>query len=236
MLRVDPSQHPESFSDFRASFSYGSRSDLNFKFLQAMSDEDAASFLETLLDRLGDAYDTGDVVPLIDAAYQAQIAGYAPDTETPPMFAYEDGPFTPVEKSLADSTVGLLTSSGHFVVGDDPEPFGVEDMGQDEAVRRIGEFLRATPTLSDIPSSTDVSDLRVRHGGYDIRSAERDTNVTMPIEHLRTMRDEGTIGALADSFFSFTGATSQGRLRKELPGWIERIQEQNIDVILLVPV
>jgi len=226
----------ESFASFRTSFSYGSRTDLNFKFLKGMSDEDAESFIQSLFDKLGDAYDTGDVTPLIDAAFEAQIAAYAPDPDAAVYYNYDEGPFVPVTKPLAESKVGLLTSSGHFVSGDDPEPFGVKDMDQEEAMARIGEFLRATPTLSEIPSDTNVDDLTVRHGGYDIRSAARDANVTFPIEHLGEMKRGGLIGDLADTFFSFNGATSQGRLRKELPGWIERINEEEIDVMLLVPV
>lgn len=233
---MDSSDQSETFAEFRTSFAYGSRNDLNFKFLKAMSDDDAASFLQLVLDRIGDAYDTGDVAPLIAAAYDAQIAAYAPDPGAVATYSYDDGPFVPFTRALSESRVGLLSSSGHFVDGDDPKPFEVEDMSQEEAMRRIGEFLRATPSLSEIPSDTPVADLRVRHGGYDIRSALRDANVTFPIERLRDRRDAGQIGELAETFFSFQGATSQGRLRKELPGWLERIHAQDIDVMLLVPV
>ena len=38
-----PSQ--ESFDEFKGSFSYGSRTDLNFKFLAGLSEEDAARFI-----------------------------------------------------------------------------------------------------------------------------------------------------------------------------------------------
>jgi hypothetical protein len=80
MSDSDPS---ESLKAFRLSFSYGSRTDLNFKFFKAISDENAASFLQELLHRLGDAYDTGDVGPLIEAAYEAQVAGYTPPPGSP---------------------------------------------------------------------------------------------------------------------------------------------------------
>ncbi len=234
---MDTPQAPDSFESFRTSFSYGTRNDLNFKFFKTMSDEDTALFLQTLLDRLGDAYDTGDVMPLIEAAYETQVAGYLPAPDAPPpKSSYDDGPFTPLDTQLNDARVGLLTTSGHFVEGDDPRPFGVEAMTQDEAMARIGEFLVETPKLSLIPMDTPTSNLRVRHGGYDIRSALKDPNVTFPIDRLRQARDDGRIGGLATTFFSFPGATSHGRLRQELPGWIERIHEEDVDVALLVPV
>jgi D-proline reductase (dithiol) PrdB len=119
---------------------------------------------------------------------------------------------------------------------DDPQPFGETAMSQEEAVARISEFIRSAPELSEIPSSTPVSELQVRHGGYDIRSAERDSNVTFPMERLREAHAEGRVGELADTYFSFPGATAQGRLRKVLPEWVERLHDQDIDLMLLVPV
>jgi hypothetical protein len=47
---------------------------------------------------------------------------------------------------------------------------------------------------------------------------------------------DGAIGAVASTHFSFPGATSQGRLKRELDGWVERISRENIDYMLLVPV
>lgn len=227
----------ESFESFKNSFSYGRRSDLNFKFFKWLPDDDVAVILQALLEELGDAYDTGDLLPMIRTAIDAQIAGYAPDPEAAPSrYSTDEGPFTPVETTVESSRVGLLTTSGHFVAGDDPEPFGESDLTQPDAEDRISDFMRDTPVLSAIPSDTSVGDLRVRHGGYDIRSALKDPNVTFPIERLRQARDRGLVGGLAPTFFSFPGATSQGRLRGELPGWIERINEEEIDVMLLVPV
>jgi len=234
---VEDPKTPESFESFRRSFSYGSRSDLNFKFFKSISDDDAARFLQTLLHLLGDAYDTGDVMPLIEAAYQAQVDGYTPSSVSPPpKFVYEDGPFASVRTSMAEAKLGMLTTSGHFVEGDDPEPFGEPALTQKEAEARIGEFLTAPPTLSEIPSDTPTERLRVRHGGYDIRSAMMDPNVTFPIDRLREFESEGRIGELAATLYSFPGATAHGHLRKKLPGWVEGIGDQDIDVMLLVPV
>jgi len=228
---------PDSFESFKLSFSYGSRCDLNFKFFKSISDEDAAQFLQTLLHLLGDAYDSGDVMPLIEAAYQAQVAGYTPSPSSPPAkFVYEDGPFAPVTTSIADAKLGMLTTSGHFVEGDDPEPFGETALTQEQAMARIGEFLTSPPELSEIPSDTPTNRLRVRHGGYDIRSAKMDPNVTFPIDRLREFEADGRIGKLASTFYSFPGATAHGRLRKQLPEWVDRIRNQDIDVMLLVPV
>ncbi len=93
------------------------------------------------------------------------------------------------------------------------------------------------PELSAIDADVDAERLRVRHGGYDIRSVAADHNVALPRDALVEARDAGRIGALTDAFYSFVGATSQGRLRRvAVPSWIERLQTTGTDVLLLVPV
>ncbi len=220
----------ETFEDFRKSFSYGSRSDLSFKFLKSMDDDAAARFFQRLLLLLGESFDTGQLVPLIEHAIDTQIEAYRPAPDA--SFQYPDGPFTPLTRALADSTIGLLTSSGHFT--DDPQPFGVENMTQQEAEDRISEFLRTTPVLSEIHVAAD--EVAVRHGGYDVRSTRRDRNVSFPVDRLVEAAESGRIGGVADTLYSFPGATSQKRLLKELPGWVERIHGHTIDGMLLVPV
>ena len=44
-------------------------------------------------------------------------------------------------------------------------------MTQAEAESRVFDFLKEEPFLSEIHFDTDVSRLRVRHGGYDTRAA-----------------------------------------------------------------
>jgi hypothetical protein len=46
---MDADPIPESFEGFKNSFSYGSRTDMNFKFLKNLSEEDAAQFFQDLL-------------------------------------------------------------------------------------------------------------------------------------------------------------------------------------------
>jgi D-proline reductase (dithiol) PrdB len=223
----------ESFQSFKDSFSYGSRTDLNFKFLKAFSDEDAAQFFQGLLWKLGDAFNDGNFDRVVAHVYEEQLRAYDRQSN----WAYDKGPFTPLRKSVSESRLALLTSSGHFVAGDDPEPFGVKDMTQVEAVERISEFLRAEPQLSAIPIDTPRAELRVRHGGYDIRGAQADPNVVLPIERLADLGRQGVIGELAPTAYSFVGACAQLRLLNGAgPRWVELLQQQEIDTVLLIPV
>lgn len=224
----------ESFSDFKNSFAYGSRNDLNFKFLRSLPEAEAAQFFQELLWKLGDFLDDGQGTTLVEHVRDWQHKGYSSDD---PRWVYEDGPFTPLAKPLNQSRLSLITSTGHFVASDDPQPFGVEAMTQDEAITRIGDFIRSAPQLSHIPIDTTSDQLRVRHGGYDIRGAQADHNTVFPTDRLRELADEGTIGTLHPTAYSFVGTTAQTPLNNEIgPQWLDLFKREGIEAALLVPV
>lgn len=234
---AEPAPAEETLREFLDSFSYGSRSDLTFKFLKKLSAEDGGEAIRQLLRAAADSLDTGSVAELHDLMIRWQESAYSPSPRSAGSYVYDDAPFTPLRKPLAESRVGLMTSSGHFVTGDDPAPFGIDGMTQAEAEARISEFLREPPVMSQIPLRAAKDELQVRHGGYDTSSARIDHNVSFPRDALLAIRDSGRIGEVADPLYSFPGATSQGRLRKHaLPGWVEMMQAADIDVLLLVPV
>ena len=227
------SEQPESFLDFKNSFSYGSRNDLNFKFLKGLSEEAAAQFIQRLFWKVGDAYDSDDWSPVIEHVRAGQAANYA----GPTRWVYDDGPRTSLGKPLADATVALITSTGHFVEGDDPKPFGIENMSQEEAARRIDDFLKEEPTLSEIPIDTPHQRLRARHGGYDVRGVLADHNVALPTDHLRAFAAEGIIGSAYPTAYSFVGACAQTPLTKRTaPQWVQMWKAAGIDGAVLVPV
>jgi len=223
----------ESFVEFKDSFSYGSRSDLNFKFLKSLSPEDAARFFQVLFFEVGALMDGAEKERIIDFIFRAQVKAYA----GPGRYQYEDAPFARLTKPLAETRLALLSSSGHFIKGDDPKPFGLDNMTQAEAEKRISDFIKEEPQLSEIPVDAAKKDLQVRHGGYDIRGAEKDMNVNFPIDRMRELRDEGVIPNLNPVAFSFVGACSQMHLQKETgPLWAKKFKEKQINALLLVPV
>jgi D-proline reductase (dithiol) PrdB len=230
---------PESIENLRRSFAYGSRSNLNFKFLKDLSDEEFGDFLEQLLTAVSSTIDDGNATAVIDAAFRWQVQGYSGHLGDPADFPHrhEDVPLTPMSKPLDESRVALITSSGHFVEGDDPQPFGETSMSQQEAEDRIQEFLREDPALSAIPFETPPDRMRVRHGGYPVQAAASDHQVALPIGHLKALRDEGVIADLVPDAYSFVGAASQLRIQRDVaPKWAERLKEAGADVALLVPV
>lgn len=226
----------ESLDDFKNSFAYGSRNDLSFKFLKRLNSDEAAEFVRLVLREVGELFDGAPPERLIDLAYEWQVKAYCPRPGEQRPHTYDDRPFAPLDRALANTTLGLVTSSGHFPADQDPMPFGVARMTQDEAIGRIDDFLRATPELMAIPRETPESSLRVRHPGYDVRSVLRDPGVAFPRALLVEAERDELIGRLSDELYSFVGACAQGRIRREAPGWVERWKTAGIEALLLVPV
>ncbi|MEE9416118.1 MAG: glycine/sarcosine/betaine reductase selenoprotein B family protein [Acidimicrobiales bacterium] len=231
--------HIETIEELRNSFFYGTRSNLNFKFVANLSDEEFGEFLDELFETLAETTNTGDATEVTATVNTWQVRAYAGKHETPEGFAhqYDTVPFTRLAKPLSECRVALLTSSGHFVAGDDPEPFGVVDMTQLQAEARIHDFLRESPVLSSIPFDTPVEQLRVRHPGYPTQAAISDHGVNLPLKQLLDLERDGTIGQTVPDAYSFVGAASQLRLKKQIaPEWAERLRDEAVDLVLLVPV
>ncbi len=89
-----------------------------------------------------------------------------------------------------------------------------------------------------IPMDVDVDELRISHFAYDTTDAKADPNVVFPVEALRALAADGTIGSLAPTGLTFMGGIySQRRVREELiPALTDDLREMAPDVVLLVPV
>lgn len=226
----------ETFKEYVDSLSYGSRPDLLFKFLKNAREEDAEKFLQDALLELGNLIDTGDPARLFELVYLAQLAAYSPPDEEH-RWKYEDAPFAPLQKPLAETRVGLLTSSGHHLAGTHNAAEHLASYTQEEAIAFTGEFGRARPVLSPIPIDTPIDKLRVLQPGYDIRAALKDRNTVMPIDRMKEMAAEGLIGEFAETAYSFIGLTSQLRLlRENAPEWAEKVRDEGWEAAVLVPV
>ncbi len=134
-------------------------------------------------------------------------------SETPPALV-------PLTKPLSACRVALIASGGVYRAG------------------QIAFHYRDDVSYRVIPANTADEDLRATHFAYDVRDARADIGVVFPLRALRQLAIEGFIGAVADEAYTFMGGIySARRVREELaPALLERVQEQDADVVLLVPV
>lgn len=131
----------------------------------------------------------------------------------------DDAPWTPLSKPLNQSRVALASSSGVYL--NTQRPFHTKD---DTSIR-------------EIPKTASTSDFGVNHFGYRMDGAERDPNCVFPLKQLRKLEDEGFIGELAETAYTFMGGIySARRVREELaPQLVEKALANDIDLFYLVP-
>jgi D-proline reductase (dithiol) PrdB len=133
-------------------------------------------------------------------------------------------PFARPRRPLREARVALLTTGGVYAPGQ--EPFDEEKKGGDSSFRVI-------------PRDADVATLGIAHtsDAFDQAGFRADRNLGFPLDRLREMEAEGTIGSLAPRAISFMGSISApGRLVKEAaPEAATLLVADGIDVALLVP-
>ena len=156
-----------------------------------------------------------DYIPRITAQYSG--LGYG---EYQWLESQNAPAWTPLTKPLSDSKVGLICTGGIYSAG------------------QTAFHFKDDTTYRAIPTDVDVEDLRATHFAYDLTDARKDINVVFPVEQLRTMVDEGVIDSIApDAYTLMGGIYSTRRVREELiPALVDRVLEDEVDVVLLVPV
>lgn len=137
----------------------------------------------------------------------------------------DDIPWTPFKKSLAESSLALVSTAGFYLEGD--EPFDVDSARGDAGFRTI-------------PSDVDKSRLRIAHTHYSHARVKKDINVLFPLERFSELVEAKVIGRLAPSFYSFGFG---GDLVKEFVGvpdgsarlLARKLQADGVDYVVMVP-
>ncbi|MCH9670249.1 MAG: glycine/betaine/sarcosine/D-proline family reductase selenoprotein B [Gammaproteobacteria bacterium] len=143
--------------------------------------------------------------------------GYAPYRW---YYADQPPPWAPLKKPLSQSRVGLLSTSGAYVVG------------------QVAYYYKDDTSTRSIPKSTPADQIHFSHITENyLENPRKDPHCIMPLEAMRTLEQEGVIGELADDAYSCMGGVySQRRTREEtIPEVRAKFLSQNIDVALLVP-
>lgn len=134
-------------------------------------------------------------------------------------------PWSPLRKPLASANVALVSTAG-FVLPDQ-QPFDNDARGGDVSFR-------------EVPSNANSAMLIDTHRSrsFDHSGIHADANLGFPIDRIRELADEGTIGRVNHRHLSFMGSiTAPGRLvRDTAPDAAQLLVDDNVDAVLLVPV
>ena len=145
---------------------------------------------------------------------------YAPRPSDPVTMAV-----TPLQKSLANATIALVTTAG-LSLAEQP-PFNTRHKMGDSSFREFS---------GDI--SPQQLEMNHRSWSFDQTGILRDRNLVLPLDRLREMQARGEIGAIAPRHYSFMGSiVGPSKLIKEsAPEVAHRLVRDGVDVVLLTPV
>ncbi len=89
-----------------------------------------------------------------------------------------------------------------------------------------------------IPSDTGAADLLVSHISinFDRTGFQEDRNVVFPLDRLRDLQREGAIGSVADTHYSFMGATDPVQMEAHAREVAGRLKQDGVDAAILPPV
>ena len=133
-------------------------------------------------------------------------------------------PWAPLGKPLRESCIAMVTTAGVHLKSQ--PPFNMEDPDGD-------------PTFRAFPADADKDDLTITHNYYDHSAADRDINVILPIDRLRELEQEGFIGRIAPTLYSFMGHIDGPHLKtlmeETAPEVAERLLREGAEAVVLTP-
>ena len=94
------------------------------------------------------------------------------------------------------------------------------------------------PSYRILPRTTTEQDVGVYHLHIDTRFAMQDLDCIFPLQRLLELEAQHLIGRSAPRHYSFMGYTLDPRvlLQASTPAIIQHLKEDQVDVVLLVPV
>ena len=134
----------------------------------------------------------------------------------------ESAPLTPPSKPMSECRVSILTSGGvsHCSMpGFDPDA-------------------RNDHRVDEVDQNVDTKVFEINDSYYNHTDADRDINCIYPIDRLKEMAQAGQIGSVAPRFWSgFMGRIyNRTKLIEEsIPDFIQKLREDEIDVLVTAP-
>ncbi len=139
---------------------------------------------------------------------------------------YAEVPFAPLNKPLAESRIGLVTTAA-------PYQEGKGDQGPGAAYNAAAKFYTVYSG-----NSAENHDLRISHIGYDrAHTTAEDQNTWFPLPALRRLAAAGRIGQVAPRFHGApTNRSHRTTLGQDCPELLRRVQQDKADAVIHVAV
>jgi len=136
-------------------------------------------------------------------------------------------PWTPLPKPLHQITLALVTSAG-ISLKTDP-PFDME--------REKREPLWGDRSFRRIPKGTTEKDIDVNHLHINTKWIKQDINVMLPLQRMTEFEEEGIIGRLAPTAYSFYGFQWENTdfLREAIEPISIGMKGEGVEAVLLTP-
>jgi len=135
-----------------------------------------------------------------------------------PCPEFESTPWVEDERPLAERRVAIVSTAGLMHEGDPPFTLGSADY-------------RVLDADSDRPVQMSHISTNFDRSGFF-----QDENVAFPLQRLRELAEEGTVGAVARYHYSFMGATDPAALEPAAADLAEVLRGDGVDLVLGVPV
>ncbi len=108
------------------------------------------------------------------------------------------------------------------------------------ALIRRGEapFLPGTAEFRALPATLPAGDILMSHVSinYDRAGWQYDINTIYPIDRLRELAADGTIGAAADTHYSVMGSTDPATMKRTADAMAAAMLAEGVNAVLLSPV
>ena len=136
-------------------------------------------------------------------------------------------PWTPLDKSISETIFTLMTSAGISMKSDPPF-----DMEGEKAEPTWGD-----PSYREIPKTATENDIEVNHLHINTAFIKQDINVMLPLARFQEFEQEGLIGKLAPTCYSYYGYQMDptALLNETMPQVAARMRQENVEAVLLTP-
>ena len=136
-------------------------------------------------------------------------------------------PWTPLSKPINQANFSMVTSAG-ISLKTDP-PFDME--------REKREPTWGDRSYRALPKDTTENDISVNHLHINTGFILKDINVMLPLARMREFEQEGIIGRLAPTAYSFYGFQWENNdfLTEAIEPMAKQMETEGVDAVILIP-